>query len=442
MRAEDINSLESESGVIATVIQHPDFIFYSEQLAPKHFVNKENKCVYMAIRNLAVKGILNIDPYNIISYLNSSEKTKEFTNILTVDKLNELVEMSDVLARHTIEEYKLLTDSVLDAAFRRNAFLKLQECESLCTKDSIEDIEQRIYGVLDDLMLEYSSKNEIPQYKDVVEDCWVEIQRRQGNGYGGIPFYIKALNDFCVIEQGELVIFAGAAKQGKSIMMLNIATDLLKQDYSVLYLDSELDTRMFTTRLLSNLSGVAFGKIKTGTYNDDEYNRVMKAKEWVKTRKFTHTYIPMFDIQSIYSAIHKVYHTQGIDVLIVDYFKGSGEGDAFDSYQELGRFTDFIKNKICGKMGICGIGAAQATDAGQVADSRKISRNASTIILMQDKTPEEIAEDGVECGNRKFRVVYNRNGAKHATREYISVGFDGDCMRYSNVKQHIPQTPY
>lgn len=52
MRAEDINSLESESGVIATLIQHPDFIFYSEQLLPTHFTNKENKCMYMAIRNL------------------------------------------------------------------------------------------------------------------------------------------------------------------------------------------------------------------------------------------------------------------------------------------------------------------------------------------------------------------------------------------------------
>ena len=123
MRAEDINSLESESGVIATLIQHPDFIFYSEQLLPMHFTNTGNKCMYMAVRNLVRdKGIFTIDPYNIVSYLNSSEKTKEFAGVLTLDKLNELMEMSDVLARHTVEEYKLLANNVLDAAFRRNAF--------------------------------------------------------------------------------------------------------------------------------------------------------------------------------------------------------------------------------------------------------------------------------------------------------------------------------
>lgn len=57
----------------------------------------------------------------------------------------------------------------------------------------------------------------------------------------------------------------------------------------------------------------------------------------------THIYIPMFDQQSIYTAVKKVKHTQGLDVLIVDYFKGSGDGDAFDSYQELGRFVDWIQ---------------------------------------------------------------------------------------------------
>lgn len=91
-----------------------------------------------------------------------------------------------------------------------------------------------------------------------------------------------------------------------------------------------------------------------GTNSCDEKNRIMQAKEWLKTRKFTHIYIPTFDQQSIYTAVKKVKHTQGLDVLIVDYFKGKGEGDAFDSYQELGRFVDMVKNQICGEMNMGG----------------------------------------------------------------------------------------
>lgn len=442
MRPEDINSIESESGVIASLIHNPELSFYSEELLPNHFTDRDNRCVYTAICNLAKKGINTVDPYNIMEVLNSSEATRKYAESLTVDKLHELVEMSDVLARHSVEEYRLLVSNVMDAAFRRDAFQKLKECQSLCYNRSEENIEQKIYSVIDDVMTEYSTTNEVPPYNEVIDDCWEEIQERQKDGFAGIPFKFKALNEFATIEPGELFVFAAEAKQGKSMMLLNCAIDLLKRDLAVLYLDSELNTRLFTARVLAHLSGVEYKRLTSGNYNSQEADKIAKAIEWMKTRKFTHIYIPMFDQQSIYTAVKKVKHTQGLDVLIIDYFKGSGDGDAFDSYQELGRFVDMVKNQICGDMGICGIGAAQATSTGRVADSAKIGRNASTIAMIQDKTPEEVEADGAECGNKKLKVILNRNGMQHAQGEYIDLFFDGNRVLYKEAKQHIPQDPF
>lgn len=101
-----------------------------------------------------------------------------------------------------------------------------------------------------------------------------------------------------------------------------------------------------------------------------------------------------------------------------------------------------VKNQICGELGICGIGAAQATVNGKVADSAKIGRNASTIALISDKTPEEIEADGAECGNKKLRVILNRNGAQMAQGEYIDLSFNGNLISYEEAKQHIPQSPF
>lgn len=340
MTAEDINSLESESGIIATIIHHPEYVFYSEQLLPNHFTNKENKCIYTAICDLARKGISTVDPYNIIEDLNSSEATRKFASELSIDKLNELMDMSDVLARHSVEEYRLLVANVMDAAFRRDTYKKLKECQALCYNRSEANIEQKIYAAIDDVMTEFSSANEIPPYKDVIDDCWEEIRSRQGNGFAGIPFKFKTLNEYATIEPGELFIFAAEAKQGKSMMLLNCAVDLLKRGLAVLYLDSELNTRLFTARILSHLSGFEYKRLTSGNYTEEEAVRIDQARSWMKQQRFTHIYIPMFDQQSIYTAVKKVKHTQGLDVLIVDYFKGSSEGDAFDSYQELGRFVD------------------------------------------------------------------------------------------------------
>lgn len=428
--------------MIASLVYHPEFSFYSENLLPNHFFNKENRYIYAAICNLAQRGVQHIDPYSILQSLQSQEATAKYADEITVAQLNDFFDTSDSLARHTVEDYKLCVDNVIDAAFRRDALQSLKKCEAMCFNESIKDIEQQIYRSLDDVMMAFSATTEVPAYKDVIDECWAEIEGRQGSGYAGIPFKFPALNDYATIERGELFIFGAEQKQGKSMMLLNCAVDLLQHDYAVLYLDSELNTRLFTARILAHLTGIEYKRLTSGNYSEEEERRIIEAKEWLKTRKFTHLYIPTFDQHSIYTAVKKVNHTQGLDVLIVDYFKGKGEGDAFDSYQELGRFVDMVKNQICGEMNIAGIGAAQATVTGKLADSAKIARNASTIAMISDKTPEEIEADGAECGNKKLRVTVNRNGMQMAQGEYIDLLFDGNHILYQQAKQHIPQTPF
>lgn len=442
MKVEDINSLESEAGVIASLIHNPEFSFYSEYLLPNHFVNKDNRCVYTAICDLARKGIETVDAYNIIEDLNSSEATRKYAEELSIDKLQELIEVSDVIARNTVEEYKLLVNNVMDAAFRRDTFQRLEDCQLLCSDRSAENIEQKIYEIIDDVMTEFSTTNEIPPYSEVVDECWEEIVKRQQEGFSGIPTKFPSLNEYVTLEQGELLLFGAQPKEGKSMMLLNCAVDLLRQDKAVLYLDSELSTRLFTARLLSHLSNVKYRDLTSGNYSVQEAEKIDDCIEWLKTRKFTHIYIPLFDKQSIYTAIKKVNHTQGLDVLIVDYFKGGDEGDAFDIYRDLGGVVNMIKNQVCGDMGIAGLGAIQTTATGKAADSARIIRNASTLAIIESKTPEEIEEDGVECGNKKLRVVYNRNGAQMLQGEYIDLFFDGNHVLYKEAKQHLPQTPY
>ena len=443
MRIEDINDITSETGIIATLIRHPEYSFYSEELLPNHFSNRQNACMYLALTILARENIRQADAFNIISALHSSDATKRYADELDVDELQDFIDISQSVARDTIEEYKLLVGNVMDMSFRRDTFRELRECERMCLDTNTHELEQKIYSTLDDVMMNYTSTTEVPPFAEVVDKCWDEIRERQNSeGCSGYLFKFPALNQYATIERGELFIFAAEAKQGKSMMLLNCAVDLLRQDLAVLYLDSELNTRMFTARVLAHLSGVEYKRLTSGRYTEEEAERIDAARAWLKTRKFTHVYIPMFDQQTIYTTIKKVSHTQGLDVLIVDYFKSLSDGDAFNSYQELGRLTDFIKNQIAGEMNIAALGAAQLTATGKVADSAKIGRNASTIAIITDKTPDEIAEDGAECGNKKLRVILTRNGMQMSQDEYIDLQFNGNLISYEQAQQHIPHVPY
>lgn len=443
MNVYDINNVSAEAGVIASAILNPELVFYSEKLTPHHFTNEQNGYMYYAICELAKKNITQVDAYNITNILNANSATREkASTLLTIPAINDFIENAPSIARTTVEEYVMISDAVLDAAFRRSTYNKLVECQHLCFNSNETEIEQKIYSTLDDVMMEFSSTNEVPQYKDVIDGLWEEIQSRQDNGMAGIPFKFETLNKYATIEPGELFIFVAEAKQGKSMILLNEAVDLLKKNLSVMYIDSELNSRMFTCRMLSHLSKIEFNRLKSGRYTKEEGERIKVCIEWLKKKKFTHLYMPMFDSQSIYTAVKKVKHTQGIDVLIIDYFKSKSDGDAFASYQELGRLVDMVKNRLCGEMNIAGIGAAQATSSGKIADSAKIGRNASTIAIIQDKLPEEIEIDGAECGNKKLRILLNRNGAQMSQDEYIDLDFNGNLISYQEAKQHTEQTPY
>lgn len=443
MNVSDICDVPGEAGIVASLILHPEFYFYSEQLTPHDFTVEENGYLYYAISQLVKRGATHIDAFDIVHILNLGEQAGKLSgSALTVAAVKEFIENAGAIARSTVEGYLILVDRVLDAAFRRKAYQKLSECQSYCFNMEEQDIEKKIYSTLDSVMLEYATTSEVPQYKDVVDELWAEIQSRQDHAYSGMPFKFPTLNRYATIEPGELFIFAAEAKQGKSMMLLNCAVDLLRQGKSVLYIDSELNSRMFTCRLLAHLTRIEFNRVKSGNYNQEEAERIAQAIQWMKVQKFTHIYMPIFDQNGIYTTVKKVKHTQGIDVLIVDYFKSSGDADAFASYQELGRITDLVKNEIAGGMNIAAIGAAQATTTGKIADSAKIGRNASTIAIIQDKLPEEIEVDGPACGNKKLRVVLNRNGAQMAPDEYIDLNFNGNLISYEEAQQHIPETPY
>lgn len=445
MNAGDINSLESESGIIATLIHHPEFCFFSDRLLPNHFTNKQNRYVYTAICQLAKNDIKTVDAYNILEALNSSDLTRKYADDLSVGELQELVEMSGVLARNTIEEYNLLVSNVLDSAFRRDAFTTLRECQTLCYDRSSQDIGQKISNKIDDVLVSYSTVDDIPEFKDVVDDLWREVEEHQDGAEAGIPFKFKTLNEYVRIEQGELVVVAAPAKGAKSMFMLNEAVDILRQGKSVFYLDSELSSRLFLCRLVSHLTGIEFSRVRSGRYTDYEKQLIDEQLAWIKKQRFVHMYMPIFDRQSIYTAVKKAMHKlSGLDVLIVDYLKPSGtSAEAYTVYAELGGLADLIKNDICGKLGIAGLAAAQLNNYGRLADSAKIARNASTILIMTDKTEEELEMDGENSGEKKLIVAQNRNGMQHVSGEWINLDFNGNtCLLNEASKQHCLIEPF
>ena len=443
MNVDDINALESEAGVIATLFHNPKFCFLSDSLLPNHFSDKYNQCIYAAIQCLAAKGINTIDPYNILESLGAIDGVCKCADGLTIERLQEFAEMSDVLARSSPEEYKLLAKNVMDAAFRRDAFKVLRECEALCFDRSQDEIAKQIYGKIDDVMMDFATVSDIPELKDVVEGIWEEIEARSRGETTAIEFPFPKLNKYVVMEPGEVVCFTAPAKAGKSAMLLTCAHDLISKGKSVLYIDSELSTKLWTVRMIAHITKVPFGRLRAGNYSEDEREKIREAIKFLKSSKIIHVYMPVLDASTMYMAAKKAKHLIDIDVVIVDYLKADSSKDgAYEVYANLGNIADTLKNRIAGDMGICGLTAAQSTDSGKIADSARIARSMSTVVSIIDKTKEQIANEGT--GSTKLlRVQFNRNGAQMRDNEGIDMMFDGStCSYWQCASQTIAEEPW
>lgn len=403
---------------------------YDDEIQPKHFTNYSNRCVFMALKKLFENDIKKADAFTIMQILDSNPETKRFSEDLTVDQLNELIAQSDLIAGSSQEEFKLMTKKVKDAAFRRDTFQKLQECETYCFDKDIDDIEHKIYETLDSVMLDYNAKSELKEYKDVIDGYIDDMESVKSGETQLITFPFPHLNDYVVMEPGECVCFAAPAKAGKSSMLLTILVDLLKKDKSVLYVDSEISTKLFNMRLMAHLTGIKFSVLRSGTYSREEKEIIDEQVRWLKEKKFIHIYEPTIDDNGLWMLAKKARHLIGMDVIILDYLKAnSNEDKAYAVYASLGRVSDTLKNRIAGEMKVAAVTAAQTTEYGKIADSAKIARNVSTVITILEKTPEEMDPNN-PLDTRKLRVVYNRNGAQMQSDEWIDMEFDGSHCKY------------
>ncbi len=441
---QSINSVESEAGIVATIINHPEYTFFSENLKPNHFSDRQNAYIYYAICELAKQGIYKIDAYNITNILNMKEATKKQTDTITIPALTELINLSTLVMRDTEEEYLMLVNIVLEMAFRRDTLRELQKCEKLCYHDDI-DIKTEIYNSLDKIMSDYVA-NDIEPFSEKVDSMWAEIENRHNNGnVCGYPSKFPEVTKYFTYEKSELVLVCAHRKDGKSMFCLNEAVDKLNKNLKCLYIDTEMTSRQHMERMISNLSGVQVKLIKSGMYTKEQGEKIREAMAWIKSKKYYHVYMPTPSKEKIFTIAKKIKAKMGLDFFVFDYIKAQNTSSSSEIYNIMGDYTDFLKNKIAGELDVPVLAAAQLNRGGEIADSYKLEQYSSVVAIIKRKTPEEIQRDGIDCANYKLWIKLSRLGEMQSDidTDYIDLYFDGNTATFKQAaQQHKVVSPY
>lgn len=442
--SDELNVLcdtQAETGVIATLVHHPEFILQSDYLKPGYFYYKENGCIYWAIDELFKSGVKVIDTFNITNKLQSNAAVKKKIDSVNMPDMDDFFDMCEDAARTTIEEYNLLVAQVVTLSFKRDLIKLFDRMKKkiIQTPMELNELSNDVYTELEKLTSKYIFNRNVLRFGDKAKDIYQEIKdRRDENGIIGIPSKFNKVGQYFCYERGELVMISGRMKMGKSSYMLNEAMDKIQKGIPTVYFDTEMSDRLFYIRMMANLTGIPQDKIKKGNLLPEEEKIIDETNDWLSGKPFVHIFIPNSTNEELYLICKSLKYSMNLQFVIYDYFKSS-ESDSSAQYNDLGAKCDFMKNRIAGELDLPVLAGAQLNRNDEVADSDKLERYASVSAKWRKKTSDEIANDGKECGNYALNVKLNRLGEGMFEDEYIDFKFSGSVMRIEEAKQHTEQ---
>lgn len=441
-----MSSPAAESGIIATLLHHPDFIYQSDGLSPSDFYDATNAVLFWGISELAKEDVQQIDDYQLNAILTSSRAAEQHIKALDLKSIQDVVALSGYACREKVKAFQELVKEVQEYKAKRELYIGTQRLQNACLDktSNAKSLSEMAYSLAEKHSIMTSRTTPIQTFAEKSQSLWKRIVDRQEGKIKTIPLPIPALKPYVSLERGELVVISGPAKSGKSSFLLTCAVDLLRRGESLIYYDSELSDELFYMRMLAHVSKVPFIKVRDGTGSAEEKQKIIEAKEWIESVPLIHEYMPVCDKDIIMSIYRRSKALMPISTVIFDYFKISFASlEAFETSVGLTGLIDFCKG-LAGNEGLMMLGGLQTTESGKVSFSTSAVQTLSTLCSLLKKSKEEIEADGRECGNMKLVVPFNRNGPQMNSRdEYIDLEFVGDILTYQQAeKQHVVENPY
>ena len=248
------------------------------------------------------------------------------------------------------------------------------------------------------------------------------------------------------LRRKSVDLIAARPKVGKSMFGDAVAINVAQNsNIPVLMLDTEMSKEDHLNRMLANLSGVDINKISTGKFSENEIEKekVRAAGDKLKSIPYHYISIAGQSFENILAVMRKwIYQHVGFDengktkdcLLVYDYLKLMGSesiSSSMQEYQVLGFQITKLHN-FCVKYDVPCLSFVQLNRDGITKESTDVVSGSDRLIwlctsfsIFKMKSDEEIADDGIEAGNRKLVPVVARHGEMLDSGDYISMNMYG-----------------
>jgi len=450
-----LTDIGSERAVLAGLFQYgiDAYVTISDLISVDSFGHFNNQILYKCIEKI----IDNDQKIDIPSLLSAA------TQLGVLDTVNTDQELKYV---KLLLEFPINQDNIFSFAIQLKKFEFARKIKKLTAKihkdiDGVNGSESvnEIIQILEDPVTEFLREDDggdTPEKIGKNIEEYVSFLSENKCDIIGIPTgfsrYDEAIGGGLRRKCVDLV--SARPKVGKSVFADNVALNISSGGTPVLMLDTEMSKEDHLNRLLANLSGVSINEIATGKFIDDEEKNTKVIESMRKLESIPYSYISVAGkpFEQILNLIKRwVIQEVKTDetgktnncVIIYDYLKlmsSSSITNNIQEYQALGFQITSLHN-LCVKLDIPCLSFVQLNRDGITKESTDAVSGSDRLIwlctsfsIFKIKSPEELAEDGPNAGNRKLVPIVSRHGAGLDDGDYINMIMHGPYAKLKELK--------
>jgi replicative DNA helicase len=451
----------AERAVLSIICQHGEkaYLDVADLISENTFTIDSNIILYKCIKKIfSTNACSSLD----IATIYSAAKELNLDHIL--QKKEETQHLKAILD-FPVNESNLLqfTGKIKKLEIARKLHSKLEDVQSqILNIDGSESI-TKILGLAEDPILNFSntledSDNNPSQISDGLSDYLDHIKSNPIQQVGistGFPAY-----DFAIgggLRKGTVNVIAARPKTGKTLLSDNMGKNIAALGIPVLNMDTEMTKEDHIHRILAMMTEVEINQIETGKFAESPMlsNKIEDAVKQLDNMPIYHKSIAGKSFEEQISIMRRwIMKEVGVNsdgtakpcVIFYDYLKlmdTQGMSQDLKEYQLLGFMMTSLHN-FAVKYQIPIMAFIQLNRDGITKESTDTASGSDRIIwlcsnfsIFKKKSDEEIAEDGVNHGNRKLIPLISRHGSGLDDNDYINCHMKGWCAKITEGKTRL-----
>ncbi|MGK5594352.1 MAG: replicative DNA helicase [Parachlamydiaceae bacterium] len=354
------NSKESEMMVLGCMLTSINSLnIAADGLDDSDFYFVEHKIIFQTLKN-AYKQEKPADVHLICEELKRQDKLKNVGGAVYVTTLAQYAGTSAYIEEYVeLVKHKAILRRMINAAQQVEKTALDEPEDVLATLDTAQQMFFQISQTanpiagkhLKEILTGSKSESKTPFLKELQERQELYQQRGpEDPGITGVPTHFtdfdKMINGF---NNSNLMILAARPAMGKTAFALNIAENIcFRNNIPVGIFSLEMSAEQLVHRIICSQAEVESDKIKTGSLNGLEYQRIVAAVNQMMGHHLIIDDQPGLKITDLRARARRMKENYGIGFLMVDYLQllsGSGNFRSSENRQgEISEISRMLKN--------------------------------------------------------------------------------------------------